>query len=164
MAWPLFVKAALALGLGYLIVKPHPTKANPFPDGNRPAPLPVPVPPPSANGGAPAGMVRLPGVDLVADFSRAAPGVPGQSVPVTWTFTSGPSSGDQGGGTMPLAWLSPDRSQGAIVWNVDPAYFLGDTTFTPGAVYSARALQPADANVFATVAQSPDQITVLSSS
>lgn len=139
MALPLWLLGAAALGGGYLLLKPHPTLANPFPDGNRPGPVPVPIPPPNPDGSPPANAVRLPGVDIVADLSKAVPGRTGQVVPVTWVYLSGPNAGDGGGSDIPLAWVAADKSAAAVVWNVDPAYFLGDNTFAPGAIYMARA-------------------------
>lgn len=147
MPIPLAVLAGVALA-GYALLKPHPTRANPFPDGNPPGPVPVPVPPPSVD--PPAEMQVLDGVDLVADLSGAVPGQAGQSVPVTWMFTKGPESlVDTGGGTtLPLAWVAPDKSKAAVVWNVHPAYFLGDDTFRVGAIYAARPMVEHDRPVF----------------
>lgn len=154
MVLPLFWLGLAFAGAEYAILKPHPTRANPFPDGKRPGPVPVPVPAPAV--APPATMNVLPGVDLVADLSQAVPGQAGQMVPVTWTFTSGPYAGDAGGGTLPLAWLAPDKSKAAVVWNVDPAYFGGDTsTFKPGAVYAARPMAAPDVPFFAAAFSGP---------
>lgn len=117
--------------------KPSPdaTKTNPFPDGVKPPPLPIPVPPPSPE---PPKVKRLAGVDVQAALASASVG---QKVRVLWEYVEGykdPSYiGEGGGDDLPLVWLAPDRSWGAVLWNQHPAYGVDD--FEAGDVLYVRA-------------------------
>lgn len=148
---PFYVLAGTGFAL-YALLKPHPTRSNPFPDGKFPPPVPVPVPPPSAN--PPAGMLVPQGIDLVADLTNAVPGVAGQEVPATWEYTSGTFAGNGGGGTLPLAWIAPDKTKAAVVWNVDDRYGFSDV-FKVGAIYAARPMQELDVPFFANAWNGP---------
>lgn len=98
---PLPVLLATAVG-GWALLKEHTfSKA-----------MPLPVPPPTPDGSPPAGASQLPGVQLQISLANAAN--IGDMVNVLWTLADGTG----GGSSMPLAWVSADRSQAAVRWNI----------------------------------------------
>lgn len=122
------VALALFAGAEYLILKKHDVSARS---------VDVPIPPPNPNGMPPAGVQSLPPqLDLSVELPFGAR--PGQMVTAVWTYTSGPNQGDQGESTtMPLAWVSPDGTRAAVVFNVTTV-----PEATVGGIYYARVKAP----------------------
>lgn len=116
---------ALFAGAEYLILKKHKVPEHT---------VVVPIPPPQPGGMPPVGAQAMPaGIDLVVQLPPGAR--PGNMITALWTYPpGGPHAGEGGGSTsMPLAWVSPDGTRAAVVFNVTSV-----PEATVGAIYYAR--------------------------